>query len=97
MSQTVKNLLHIQETQVPSWVRKIPWRREWLPIPVSLPGEFHDGVAWWATVHGEEESYMAERLDQAALMYQKRSLALLLYLAPSKLGKDGRKDKMKEA
>ena len=24
-----------------SWVRKIPWRREWLPTPVFLPGEFH--------------------------------------------------------
>ena len=24
-----------------SWVGKIPWRREWLPTPVSLPGEFH--------------------------------------------------------
>ena len=23
------------------WVRKIPWRREWQPIPVILPGEFH--------------------------------------------------------
>ena len=23
------------------WVRKIPWRRERLPIPVFLPGEFH--------------------------------------------------------
>ena len=23
------------------WVRKIPWRREWLPTPVSLPGELH--------------------------------------------------------
>ena len=23
------------------WVRKIPWRREWLPIPVFLPREFH--------------------------------------------------------
>ena len=20
---------------------KIPWRREWLPTPISLPGEFH--------------------------------------------------------
>ena len=27
--------------QVQSWVRKIPWRREWLPTPVFLPGEFH--------------------------------------------------------
>ena len=24
------------------WVRKIPWRREWLPTPVFLPGEFHE-------------------------------------------------------
>ena len=23
------------------WVRKIPWRREWLPTPIFLPGEFH--------------------------------------------------------
>ena len=23
------------------WVRKIPWRRKWLPTPVSLPGELH--------------------------------------------------------
>ena len=22
-------------------VKKIPWRREWLPTPVFLPGEFH--------------------------------------------------------
>ena len=23
------------------WVRKIPWRRAWPPIPVFLPGESH--------------------------------------------------------
>ena len=23
------------------WVRKIPWRREWSPTPVFLPGELH--------------------------------------------------------
>ena len=23
------------------WVRKIPWRREWQPIPVFLPGKCH--------------------------------------------------------
>ena len=23
------------------WVVKIPWRREWQPMPVFLPGEFH--------------------------------------------------------
>jgi len=24
------------------WVEKIPWRREWQPSPVFLPGEFHE-------------------------------------------------------
>jgi len=23
------------------WIGEIPWRREWLPTPVFLPGEFH--------------------------------------------------------
>ena len=23
------------------WVRKIPWRRKWQPVPVLLPGPFH--------------------------------------------------------
>ena len=31
----------MQETQVQSLVEKIPWRREWLPIPVFSSGEFH--------------------------------------------------------
>ena len=24
------------------WVRKMPWRREWQPAPVFLPGKFHE-------------------------------------------------------
>ena len=24
------------------WIGKIPWRMEWLPTPVFLPGEFHE-------------------------------------------------------
>ena len=34
------------------WVRKIPWRRKWLPTPVFLPGKSHGRGAWRATVHG---------------------------------------------
>ena len=30
-----------QETRFNPWVRMIPWKREWLPTPVFLPGEFH--------------------------------------------------------
>ena len=39
VGQTVKNLPSMQDTQVQSL--KIPWRKEWLPTPAFLPGEFH--------------------------------------------------------
>ena len=38
----VKNLPAMQETWFDPWVRKILWRREWLPTPVFLPGESHE-------------------------------------------------------
>ena len=31
-----KDCLPMQETQVRSWARKIPWRRKWQPTPVFL-------------------------------------------------------------
>ena len=44
-----------------SWVRKIPWRREWQPTPAFLPGEFHGQrslvgfqvakESWWRRHH----------------------------------------------
>ena len=45
------------------WVRRIPWRKEWLPTPVFLPGESHgpsslEGSDPW----GRRESDMTERL-----------------------------------
>ena len=45
------------------WVRKIPWRREWQPTPVFLPGEFQGqrslvGYSPW----GHKESDTTERL-----------------------------------
>ena len=53
----VKNLPVVQET----WVGKIPWRREWHPTPVVLPGEFHKQ---WSLVgyRGLRESDTTERL-----------------------------------
>ena len=41
VAQMVKNLPAMQKTRVQSLVGKIPWRREWQPSPVFLPGEFH--------------------------------------------------------
>ena len=31
----------VGEPRFDPWVEKIPWRREWLPTPVFLPGDFH--------------------------------------------------------
>ena len=42
--QMVKSLpatQEMQETGVNSWVRKMPWRREWQSTPVFLPGKSH--------------------------------------------------------
>ena len=41
VAQTVKNLQYRRPGFDP-WVRKIPWRRKWLPIPVILPGKSHE-------------------------------------------------------
>ena len=51
VAQTVQNLPTMQETWVPSLVRKIPWRREWLPALIFSPrNSIHRG-ARLATVH----------------------------------------------
>ena len=45
------------------WVRKIPWRRKWQPIPVLLPGESHGGRSLGGySPWGCEESDTTERL-----------------------------------
>ena len=40
--QTVKNMPTMWETQVWSLGPEDPWRREWQPTPVFLPGELHE-------------------------------------------------------
>ena len=46
------------------WVRKIPWRRAWQPIPVFLLENPMDRGAWWATVHVVSKS-QTQLSDQA--------------------------------
>ena len=41
VAQWWRTHLQCSRCGIDPWVRKIPWRREWLPIPVFLPGEFH--------------------------------------------------------
>ena len=59
----IKRLPTRQETGFDPWVRKNPWRRQWHPTPVLLPGKFHGqrslvGYSPW----GRKESDMTERL-----------------------------------
>ena len=60
------------------WVGKIPWRREWQPTPVLLPGESHGlrslvGYSPW----GRKELDTTERLSLPFLPF----LCLLKYAA----------------
>ena len=44
VAQWVKSpsaMQEMQETRVRSWVGKIPWRGQWHPTPVFLPGKSH--------------------------------------------------------
>ena len=54
--QIVKNLPAMQETVLDPWVRKIPWRREWLPTPALLPGQFHEQRSLTDYNHGITKS-----------------------------------------
>ena len=49
VAQMVKTPPAMQETQVQFLSQEDPWRKEWQPTPLFLPGKFH--VAWQATVH----------------------------------------------
>ena len=46
------------------WVGKIPWRRNWQPIPVSLPGESYGerNLGDYSPPVGHKESDMTQRL-----------------------------------
>ena len=41
VAKMVKNCFQCRRLGFNPWVRKIPWRGEWLRTPVSFPGEFH--------------------------------------------------------
>ena len=67
----------MQETWFNPCVGKIPWKREWLPTPVFLPGEFHKqrrlaGYCPW----GHKDSDTIERLTLTFLTCEMESLKL---------------------
>ena len=57
VAESVKNLLAIQETWVPSQGQDDPLEEEMAtPLQYSCLENSTDRRAWWATVHGAEES-----------------------------------------
>ena len=46
----VKNLPADRRPRFNPWVVKTPWRREWLPVSVVLPGEFLVVYSPWVFV-----------------------------------------------
>ena len=78
VTQMVKNLPAIRRPRFSPWVRKIPWRREWLLTPVFLPGKSHRrmslaGYSPW----DPKESDMTEQLTLALLTAFLHSLDLI--------------------
>ena len=57
IAQLVKNPLPCRRPRFDSWVGKIPWRRDSLPIPVFWPREFHG-----LSPRGHKESDTTEQL-----------------------------------
>ena len=60
VAQMVTNLPAYRRPRFDPWVRKIPWKREWLPTPLFLPEEFRGQRSLVATVYGVIESDTTE-------------------------------------
>ena len=63
------------------WISKIPWRREWLPTPIFLPGETHgqrnlEGYR----PQGRKESHTTERLTLSLSVFTFLLLWVGLYI-----------------
>ena len=59
VAQLVKNLPAMWENWVWSWVGKIPWRREQLPIPVFWSGEFHGLYSPWSQKESDTTEWLS--------------------------------------
>ena len=60
----VKNPPGVQESQIQSLGREDPWRREWIPTPVFLPGQFHGqrslaGYSQWGCKESDKTDQLA--------------------------------------
>ena len=78
-SDKKKIYLQCRRPRFNPWVRKVSWRRKWLPTPVFLPGEFHGekslvGYSPW----GCKESDTTERLTFSHIIFKKHVIFICL-------------------
>ena len=57
------------------WVRKIPWRRAWQPIPVFLTGEFHGqkslvGCSLWGCKELDTTEWLDNNKSALPIVYE---------------------------
>ena len=73
-------LLQCRRPRFNPWVKKIPWRRDWLPTPVILPGESHGQSSLVGRiVHGVSESGTTERPTLSFISHLGRAQPSLSY------------------
>ena len=70
MAQTIKDCLQCRRPGFNPWVGKIPWKREPLPTPVLLPGEFHGqrklvGYSPWGCKESDTTEWLTLSLREA--------------------------------
>ena len=80
VTHTVKNLSAMCE----AWAGKIPWRWEWLPTPVFLPGESHrqrslTGYSPWACKESDTTEYLTPTANFSGWL---RSVCRFSFSAP---------------
>ena len=70
-AQMVESACNASLTGFDPWVGKISWRREWLPIPVLLDGEFHGQRSLvYYSPWGRKEADMTEWLLLSLFLFQ---------------------------
>ena len=75
-----------------SWVGKIPWRREWLLTPVSLPGEFHGQRSLVGN-----SPWLGVRVTKSWTRLSDYTLVKKIYLEQKRLDRNGLKDRSVES
>ena len=68
-AQRVKNPLQCRKPGFEPWLGKIPWRREWLPTPVFLPGKSQGqrslaGYNPWSRKESDTTEHVSKRWTQ---------------------------------